>query len=264
MTPGQYVISAQPVDALGCGSGRNIFFQGVRGGGPAVARGPSALNSVSAELPELRYGGPAALRRIFPALLRLPPPPPPPPPANPQGIDDSTLSIPVYYPGTTDVTAASPVDLRAGGNVGGINLTVVEMRPVRIRGQVMNGGRPAAGAQVSIYQRSKHRRLDHPQRAGEQRHRRIRVSQYRAWRLRARRDNQRCGSRCVDCRHTHSGMLQDSLQQMLAEGRVPGAPTMASSRPGGCSQRGRRRSLSIARERIQRPGQGQSRRESAR
>jgi hypothetical protein len=36
----------------------------------------------------------------------------------------------------------------------GVNLTVVDVHPVRIRGQVLNGGRPAAGAQVSFYQRS--------------------------------------------------------------------------------------------------------------
>ncbi len=36
----------------------------------------------------------------------------------------------------------------------GVNLTVVDVKPVRIRGQVMNGGRPAAGAQVSFFQRS--------------------------------------------------------------------------------------------------------------
>jgi hypothetical protein len=47
-----------------------------------------------------------------------------------------------------------PIDLRAGGNIEGINLTVADVRPVRIRGQVLSGGRPAAGAQVSIYPRN--------------------------------------------------------------------------------------------------------------
>ena len=42
MTPGQYVISAQPVDALGVDPGGTIFFQGVRGGGPALAAGLGA------------------------------------------------------------------------------------------------------------------------------------------------------------------------------------------------------------------------------
>ena len=153
MTPGQYVISAQPVDALGVDPGGTIFFQGVRGGGPALAAGLGAQLGVGG-VTRITVSGVGAPSGDFPGVAPPPPPPPPPPPANPQGIDDSTLSIPVYYPGTTDVTAASPVDLRAGGNVGGINLTVVEMRPVRVRGQVLSSGRPAAGAQVSIYQRS--------------------------------------------------------------------------------------------------------------
>jgi hypothetical protein len=153
MTPGQYVISAQPVDALGVDPGGTIFFQGVRGGGPALAGGLGAQLGVGG-VTRITVSGVGAPSGDFPGVAPPPPPPPPPPPANPQGIDDSNLSIPVYYPGTTDVTAASPVDLRAGGNVGGINLTVVEMRPVRVRGQVLSSGRPAAGAQVSIYQRS--------------------------------------------------------------------------------------------------------------
>jgi hypothetical protein len=82
-------------------------------------------------------------------------PPPPPPPAPPLAvIDDSNVYLPIYYPGTTDVAAASPVDLRTGGNIGGINLTLIDAKPVRIRGQVLNGGRPAAGAQVSLVQRT--------------------------------------------------------------------------------------------------------------
>ena len=81
-----------------------------------------------------------------------PPPPPPPPPLN--VVDDANLSLPVYYPGTTDVTTATPVDLRAGGNIGGVNLSLVEAKPLRIRGQVLSGGRPAAGAQVSMLLRT--------------------------------------------------------------------------------------------------------------
>jgi hypothetical protein len=44
--------------------------------------------------------------------------------------------------------------LRAGGNIGGVNMTLVEAKPLRIRGQVLSGGRPAAGAQVSLVQRN--------------------------------------------------------------------------------------------------------------
>jgi len=62
--------------------------------------------------------------------------------------------LPVYYPGTTDVGAASAIDLRAGGIVDSINMVVAEVRPVHIRGQVTSAGRAASGAQVSMYQRT--------------------------------------------------------------------------------------------------------------
>jgi hypothetical protein len=153
MAPGQYVISAQPQESLSVDPGGTVFFQAPRGagGGPAIA------NAVGAQLgaggvTRITVTGAGGPGPDFPGGAVPPPPPPPPPGAN--ATDDSNLYLPVYYPGTTDVSAASPVDLRAGGNVGGINLAVVEARPVRIRGQVLNGGQPAVGAQVSIYARN--------------------------------------------------------------------------------------------------------------
>jgi hypothetical protein len=167
MPPGQYIISAQPVEALSVDPGGTVLVQVGRGGGPgAGGQGPGG-------------GGPGGLAGIFGAQLGIggvtritvtgdggpggpgglggpggapPPPPPPPPPA--AAFSNAETSVPVYYPGTTDVAAATAVDLQAGGNVGGVNLTVVEVRPARIRGQVLNGGRPANGAQVSLYQRT--------------------------------------------------------------------------------------------------------------
>jgi Carboxypeptidase regulatory-like domain len=155
MTPGQYVISAQPQESLSVDPGGTVFVQALRGaGGPALAGALAGaqlgVGGVTRITVSGAGGGPAP---DFPGGL-VPPPPPPPPPPGANTADDSNLYLPVYYPGTTDVTAAAPVDLRAGGNVGGINLSVVEARPVRIRGQVLSSGRPAAGAQVSIYQRN--------------------------------------------------------------------------------------------------------------
>lgn len=150
MTPGQYVISAQAAENLAIDPGGTIFFQGARGGGPALAGafgaqlgvgGVTRIAITGAPPPDVMAGVPP------------PPPPPPPPPGGMNVVDDSNVTLPVYYPGTTDVAAAAPVELRSGGVIGGINFTVVEARPVRIRGQVINGGRPAAGAQVSIFQR---------------------------------------------------------------------------------------------------------------
>jgi hypothetical protein len=148
--PGQYVISAQPVDTLLVDPGGTVFVQAPRGGGPGLAGAFGAQLGVGGVTRIQINGGPPP---DFIGTAAVPPPPPPPPPGTGAVLDDSNLTLPVYYPGTTDVTAAAPVDLRSGATIGGINFTVVEARPVRIRGQVMNAGRPAAGAQVSIYQR---------------------------------------------------------------------------------------------------------------
>jgi hypothetical protein len=158
MTPGQYIVSAQPAEQLTVDSGGTIFFQTGRGGGPG---GPGGLLGPNG--PQLGVGG---VTRITvtggggPGDFTGPggpggaPPPPPPPGPPPVPIDNPETYLPVYFPGTTEVASATPIDLRAGGNVEGVNLTVVDVRPVRIRGQVLNGGRPASGAQVSFYQRS--------------------------------------------------------------------------------------------------------------
>jgi hypothetical protein len=153
MAPGQYIVTAQPQEQLSLDAGGTIFIQTARGGGPG---GPLGGN-----LPQLGVGGVTRVMVtgaapgdfIGPAGPGgAPPPPPPPPPI--AAVDNPETYLPVYFPGTTDVASASAIDLRAGGSMEGVNLTVVDVRPVRIRGQVLSGGRPATGAQVSLYQRS--------------------------------------------------------------------------------------------------------------
>jgi hypothetical protein len=160
MAPGQYIVSGQGTDSRLMDPGGTTFISVTRGAGGAGALA-GALSGA-----QLGVGGvtrivvgpsePPAGAAPSPGGGGMPPPPPPPPPPPGMGVasDDSNLSLPVYFPGTLDVTAATPVDLRAGGNVGGVNLTLADARPVKIRGQVLNGGRPAAGAQVSLYQRN--------------------------------------------------------------------------------------------------------------
>jgi hypothetical protein len=150
MTPGQYIVSAQPQEPLSVDAGGTIFFQGSRGGGgPGGLLGPSGpqLGVGGVTRITIDGGGPGAF--IGPVGPGGAPPPPPPVP-----VDNPETYLPVYFPGTTDVASAMPIDLRAGGNIDGVNLSVVDVKPVRIRGQVTSGGRPAAGAQVSFYQRS--------------------------------------------------------------------------------------------------------------
>jgi hypothetical protein len=79
-----------------------------------------------------------------------------PPPAATPGraaiAEPTEVSVPVYFPNTTDATRASTIDLRPGTTAGGIDFTVVEARAVRLRGQVFANGQPARGANVSIFQ----------------------------------------------------------------------------------------------------------------
>jgi len=54
--------------------------------------------------------------------------------------------LPVYYPGTTDASAASTIDLPPGVNLTGVDLMLTETRAVRVFGRVVNGvtGQPIA------------------------------------------------------------------------------------------------------------------------
>jgi 5-hydroxyisourate hydrolase-like protein (transthyretin family) len=65
--------------------------------------------------------------------------------------------IPVYYPGTNDVQSATPINLPAGTVFSGVDLTVVAVRAVRVRGQVINGatGQPARNANLVLQPRSR-------------------------------------------------------------------------------------------------------------
>jgi hypothetical protein len=56
-------------------------------------------------------------------------------------------ALPVYFPGTTDASAASPIDLPPGVNFTGVDLMITEVRAVRVLGRVVNGltGQPVAG-----------------------------------------------------------------------------------------------------------------------
>lgn len=156
MPPGQYIVSAQPVQPLSADAGGTFFVQTTRGGPAGVGAqlgvgGVQRITITGANAAgPLDFNGPGG-----PGGPGGPPPPPPPPP--PPGVNAGNPDVaylPVYYPGTIDAAAATAIDLRAGGTVTGVNMTVVEVHPVGIRGQVMSGGRPAAGAEVSIYQGS--------------------------------------------------------------------------------------------------------------
>jgi 5-hydroxyisourate hydrolase-like protein (transthyretin family) len=63
---------------------------------------------------------------------------------------------PVYYPGTSDISRASPVEVRAGEEVQGIDITFMPTRSVRVTGRVMNAvtGQPGQGTNLMLLPRS--------------------------------------------------------------------------------------------------------------
>lgn len=62
---------------------------------------------------------------------------------------------PIYYPGTSDVSRATPVEVRAGEEVQGIDITFMPTRAVRITGRVMNAvtGQPGKGTNIMLMPR---------------------------------------------------------------------------------------------------------------
>lgn len=59
---------------------------------------------------------------------------------------------PTYYPGTADLSLATPVEVRAGEEVAAVDFTLLTTRSVRIRGRVVNSitGQPGRGANLLL------------------------------------------------------------------------------------------------------------------
>ncbi|HEY2379641.1 MAG TPA: carboxypeptidase regulatory-like domain-containing protein [Terriglobia bacterium] len=58
--------------------------------------------------------------------------------------------VPIYFPGTPDELSASPVDLQAGADFGGVNIALSPVRPVHVRGVIVDvSGRPAQNGSVT-------------------------------------------------------------------------------------------------------------------
>ncbi len=57
--------------------------------------------------------------------------------------DADQTYVPTYYPGTTDLTRALPVDVKPGEDLGPMDFTLLPVHGVRVRGQLIN---PAVGA----------------------------------------------------------------------------------------------------------------------
>ncbi|MBI2149229.1 MAG: carboxypeptidase regulatory-like domain-containing protein [Acidobacteria bacterium] len=126
MQPGRYIVSAVPQE-------------GPRfdGGSVLVDLGPGSPIMINGGTPGgvIRIGGAvAAASGVVPG--------------------GGTAYLPVYFPGTTDPTAAAPIDLPAGINFAGVDLLVVETRTVRVRGRLVSAsGEMPSGSQVMLVTR---------------------------------------------------------------------------------------------------------------
>jgi len=62
---------------------------------------------------------------------------------------------PTYYPGTNDPARATPLELRAAEQVGGIDIGFIPTRAVRVRGRVFNAvtGQPGRDVMIALYPR---------------------------------------------------------------------------------------------------------------
>jgi hypothetical protein len=73
--------------------------------------------------------------------------------ASPNEVQDSYVST--YYPNVTDVTLATPLDVRPGSEIGGIDVLVNRQQLYRIRGRVMDARseKPPQAATLSVSSR---------------------------------------------------------------------------------------------------------------
>src|SRR5262249_29346123 len=62
--------------------------------------------------------------------------------------DAEEAFVTTYFSGTTDQDQASAVEVRPGSEIGAIDLTITAVRTHHIRGIIVNGGKPAPGAQL--------------------------------------------------------------------------------------------------------------------
>jgi protocatechuate 3,4-dioxygenase beta subunit len=58
-------------------------------------------------------------------------------PPKPAGDEPEKVYITTYYPNATEATGAAPVDVTAGGDVGGMDIRMAKAKSVRIKGRVL-------------------------------------------------------------------------------------------------------------------------------
>jgi hypothetical protein len=73
-------------------------------------------------------------------------------PMNTRGSANGDVYLTEFYPGTTDVSQATPIESRSGDSITGIDITLTPAQPGQISGQVIDGttGTPVTGANLIL------------------------------------------------------------------------------------------------------------------
>jgi hypothetical protein len=126
LAPGRYYVSARPQELAG---NMMRWSVGVGGGGVAGSNG-------LIQFQEFRNSGDGA--SVQPPVMGL------------AANRVRERYVPVYFPGTTDEHAASPVDLAAGADQGGVDFVLEPVPMQSVRGRVVyeSNGEPATSAHV--------------------------------------------------------------------------------------------------------------------
>jgi Carboxypeptidase regulatory-like domain len=126
LAPGPYVISTAPQESACASAPCSVLLDRLE-----VASGPAPVTGGT-----VRLDGRIAVRV-------------------PNGGE---TALPVYFPGTTDASAASPIDVPPGVDFTGVDVMITETRAVRVLGRVVNGltGQPIpawGGASLTLVPR---------------------------------------------------------------------------------------------------------------
>ena len=125
LTPGQYYVSATPVESSkqhsNASDGDEIQASVSTIG--AVTKFSSSTSPTASPIPAPRDSQPSVSIAAIKRILK-------------DGGTVEEANLPVYFPGTTDVQAAKSVDLPAGGIVGGIDFVMSPVGVRHIRGRV--------------------------------------------------------------------------------------------------------------------------------
>jgi len=120
LTPGPYVISATPQESACADAPCSVLITNTE-----VVSGPAPVIGGN-----VRLDGRVAIRIN----------------------DGNETTLPVYFPGTTSAAAASPIQLAAGVDYTGVDLTIREAYAIRVVGRVVNGvtGQAISAANTNV------------------------------------------------------------------------------------------------------------------